>query len=192
MSDYPPLRGAAYTVQFPIFDASGAFLPGAVIASSRVRKDAGAINPSANAVAEIGEGLYDLTFSVAEMTADVLTAKIVSNGRPVFIRIETVVRQIKDLAFPAVSGRSLDVAASGQVHADPTDLLDLTDGIESGLTLRQAHRLEVAAAAGKLSGAVTGAPATVRVRNAVADTKDRIVANCDADGNRLSVTPDVT
>ena len=67
--------------------------------------------------------------------------------------------------------------------------LDRADAIETGLTPRQAHRLEVAAAAGKLAGAAT---TTVTVRNAIADSKNRITATVDADGNRTAVSTDVT
>lgn len=69
--------------------------------------------------------------------------------------------------------------------------LDRTDAIETGLTPRNAHRLEVAALAGKLSGASTGA-GTVVIRNAIADSKNRITAANDSNGNRTSVTVDLT
>lgn len=69
------------------------------------------------------------------------------------------------------------------------DVLDLANGIETGLTLRQAMRLLAAAEAGKLSGAAT---TTITIRNAVADTKARITATVDADGNRSAITWDVT
>lgn len=67
--------------------------------------------------------------------------------------------------------------------------LDRADAIEVGLTPRQAHRLEAAAAAGKLSGA---ASTSVVIRNAVADSKNRISATVDADGNRSAITVDLT
>ena len=67
-------------------------------------------------------------------------------------------------------------------------LLDEQD-IETGLTLRQALRVVAAASAGKVSGAET---TTIRFRNAQADTKDRIVATVDANGNRDAVTLDVS
>ena len=68
------------------------------------------------------------------------------------------------------------------------DLLDGQD-IEAGLTVRQALRLIGAALAGKISGA---SGTTVTIRNAVADTKDRIVATVDSDGNRTAITYDLT
>ena len=64
----------------------------------------------------------------------------------------------------------------------------LDDAIEGSLTLRQALRIILAAAAGKLSGAAT---TTVVVRDQ-ADTKNRISATVDADGNRSAVTVDGT
>lgn len=78
-------------------------------------------------------------------------------------------------------------ADAGQELADA--LLDRTNAIETGLTVRQAHRLESAAAAGKLSGAAT---TNVLIRNAVADSKNRIDATVDSDGNRTAITTDVT
>jgi len=81
-----------------------------------------------------------------------------------------------------------------QLAALPTDaenataLLDATNGVETGLTPREALRLTTAALAGKISGAET---TTVVIRN-TADTKDRITATVDADGNRTAITTDLT
>jgi len=69
-----------------------------------------------------------------------------------------------------------------------TALLDLAAGVETSWTLREAMRIILAACAGKLSGAGT---ATNTIRNP-GDTKDRIVATVDADGNRSAVTYDKT
>lgn len=80
----------------------------------------------------------------------------------------------------------LDALPTANENADA--LLDRSSGIETSITLRQALRLVLAASAGKLSGA---AGATVTIRN-VGDSKDRIVATVDADGNRTAVTTDVT
>lgn len=71
----------------------------------------------------------------------------------------------------------------------PVALLDLAAGVETGLTLRQAMRLLAAAAAGELSGAAT---TTIVIRNAVADSKDRITATVDSSGNRSAITVDLT
>ena len=70
-----------------------------------------------------------------------------------------------------------------------TELLDQAAGVETGLTVRGALRLALAALAGKLSGAGT---TTEIFRNSVADSKARITATVDASGNRTAITTDVT
>jgi hypothetical protein len=60
--------------------------------------------------------------------------------------------------------------------------------IEAGLNAEEAMRLIAAATAGKVSG---GASPTVTIRN-VGDTKNRIVASVDNDGNRTAVTYDLS
>ncbi len=67
-------------------------------------------------------------------------------------------------------------------------LLDRSAGIETGFTPRQAARIILASQGAKVSGAAT---TTVTIRD-VGDTKDRIVATVDADGNRTAVTLDAT
>jgi hypothetical protein len=59
---------------------------------------------------------------------------------------------------------------------------------EAGLTNREALRVILASAAGHLSGAPTG---PIAIRN-TANTKDRIVADVDGNGNRTGVTLDVS
>jgi hypothetical protein len=68
-----------------------------------------------------------------------------------------------------------------------TSLLDSND-IETGYSMREALRLILSSAAGKLSGAET---TTITIRN-VTDDKSRIVATVDSNGNRTSVTYDVS
>ena len=96
-----------------------------------------------------------------------------------------------------VGGNAVQHDGSGRVEATLTSsernsianaLLDLADAIESGYTLRESQRIQLAALAGKLSGANTN---TVAIRD-LNDTKDRITADVDARGNRTSVTLDKT
>jgi hypothetical protein len=63
-----------------------------------------------------------------------------------------------------------------------------TEVIETGMNAAQAMRLITAALAGELSGADTG---TVTIRNAVADSADRITATVDGNGNRTAITYDL-
>lgn len=80
----------------------------------------------------------------------------------------------------------LDALPTANENADA--LLDRAAGVETGLTPRQAFRLFAAALAGKLY--ISGN--TVTIRNAVADSKNRITATTDADGQRTAVTTDVS
>ncbi len=73
--------------------------------------------------------------------------------------------------------------------ATPDQMWDLPDGVETGLTPRQALRLAAAVLAGKISGAPTG---PIVIRSAVADDKERVTATVDASGNRTDVSTDVT
>lgn len=91
-------------------------------------------------------------------------------------------------ASPAAIGDQMTLSASER-DAIADAHLDRVNAIETGLTPRQAQRLQTAAAAGKLAGAAT---TTVTVRNAVADNKDRITATVDVDGNRTAVATDLT
>ncbi len=66
-------------------------------------------------------------------------------------------------------------------------LLDLTSGVETGWTVRQALRIMAAVLAGKSSGAGTG----TEVFRDVTDTKARVTATI-ADSNRTAITYDKT
>ncbi len=85
----------------------------------------------------------------------------------------------------AIDATALAASASDEI-ADA--LLDRADAIETGLTLRGALRIDTAALAGKVSGA---AGTSVAIRN-VGDTKTRISATVDADGNRTAITVDAS
>ena len=77
---------------------------------------------------------------------------------------------------------------SGERDSIAAALLDLAAGVETNRTLRQALRLILASAAGKLSGAATS---TVVIRD-TNDSKDRISATVTADGDRTAVTYDAS
>lgn len=72
--------------------------------------------------------------------------------------------------------------------ANATALLDASNGVETGYTLRQALKLMLASMAGKLSGAAT---TSVSIRD-ITDSKTRISATVDSDGNRTAFTYDLT
>lgn len=69
-----------------------------------------------------------------------------------------------------------------------SQILDAED-IETSMSVRQALRLIAAATAGKVSGA---SGTTITIRSAVADSKNRIIATVDGDGNRTALEYDLT
>lgn len=85
----------------------------------------------------------------------------------------------------------MEAEAGGATPLSPEglsiELLDNQD-IETGFSLRESMRLMLATLAGELSGAPG---TTITIRN-VGDTKDRIVATVDSNGNRSALTYDVS
>jgi hypothetical protein len=141
--------------------AVGSIADNAITALSIAANAIGASELAADAVAEIQSGLA---------TAAALASLVTTVG--------------------AAGAGLTEAGGTGDQLTDiPAAILDLAAGVETGLTLRQAMRLLLAAEAGKLSGAAT---TTITIRNAVADSKNRIVATVDADGNRSAVTYDLT
>jgi hypothetical protein len=93
---------------------------------------------------------------------------------------------VDDLPTNAELATALDPLPTAAENA--AALMDLSNGIETSITPRQALRLILAAAAGKLSGAAT---TTVTIRN-VGDSVNRITATVNSDGDRTAITYDLT
>jgi hypothetical protein len=185
-------------------------LPAALV-SGRMSSDAVAISGSTVAADNVEANIGDLDAAISTRATPAQVNTEVDNalntaipGTPTADSINERIKAIDD-KLPTGNISDFDESTDEVTLADDsltaakiaTDagteianaILDQSNGIETGLTLRQAQRLIAAAAAGKLSGAAT---TTILVRNAVADTKNRITATVDVDGNRAAVTTDVT
>ncbi|RUW25631.1 MULTISPECIES: hypothetical protein [unclassified Mesorhizobium] len=99
------------------------------------------------------------------------------------IKSDTGAIKAKTDNLPAAPAAVGDIPTANQ-NADA--LLDRASGVEAGMTPRQGFRLWSAALLGKANGLGTGT-AIFRDTN---DTKDRINASVDQDGNRLAVILD--
>jgi len=86
------------------------------------------------------------------------------------------------------AGLIATVSGSGVTEQDKLDIADRvwSEEVEGTFTTAQMQRLMAAALAGKVSGAPDG-PIHIRAIN---DSKERITATVDEDGNRLAVTVD--
>lgn len=92
-----------------------------------------------------------------------------------------------DIGLPTVNTTQIE-------GSDATDQIGdavWDEAVDGAVTARQSVRLANSANGGKLSGALTGSAGTVAIRD-LADTKNRIVSDFDADGNRTTVTRDLT
>ncbi len=102
-----------------------------------------------------------------------------------YIDTEVAAIKAKTDNLPASPAGVSDIPSANTI-ADA--MLDRSGAIETSITPRQALRLILAVAAGKVSGAATS---NITFRN-VGDTKDRLNATVDANGNRTAVTTDAT
>ena len=85
-------------------------------------------------------------------------------------------------------GAPVGASISADIAAAPATLLDQAAGVETNMTLRQGLRLFASALLGKASGLAT----TTAVFRDTNDTKNRISATVDSNGNRSAVTLDGT
>lgn len=132
----------------------------------------------------IGKTGYALSSAGIQAIWDALTSALTTVGSIGKLLVDNINATISSRA---AAGDAMTLT-SGERDSIATAHLDLADGVESGITVRQGHRINVAASGGKLSGAAT---TNILIRD-TNDTKNRINATVDADGNRTAVTLDVS
>jgi hypothetical protein len=90
--------------------------------------------------------------------------------------------------LPAITANWLTAAGTAADFGTEVAAAVLAAGDIDGYSLEEAHKLQLAALAGEVSGAAT----TTVVIRAADDSKARITATVDADGNRSALTLDET
>jgi len=123
------------------------------------------------------------------------TISFEDTGTPYQVRLEGANNNILDVANIIANVNIASTNSAGLIEVDTggsaaivaAAVMDDQD-IETGYSLREALRVILTATGGKVSGAGTS---TITFRN-VTDDKDRIIATVDNDGNRSTVTLDVT
>lgn len=148
-------------------------------------------------VALVGSGTLALASSNGAMSAGVegvasaslaISANATLGGIiPVIASAACAIAADCDLSAEA----NMEAAAGGPTELSPEglteELLDNSD-IETGMSMRESLRLMLAAMAGEISGAPG---TTITIRN-TSDTKNRIVATVDSNGNRTALTYDTS
>ncbi len=128
MAGWPPEKNATFTWFFVLRDADGDLVAGATALDVEFSIDGGAFVNVAGAEVDEGEGLYSCPITAAEMNGDVISliCKTSTGGvKTAAVVIYTSTRQIDDLAFPATTGRSIQVETDGMVHADIKEWLSI-------------------------------------------------------------------
>jgi hypothetical protein len=140
---------------------------------------------TANAMSHQADGHWSITPGASPWTDGDVSLEYAKSSADDHVPISRML----NVAYTLDADSSGNVTlGSGEYATIAGALLDLTSGVETSLTLRQALRLMVAAAAGKVSGADT---TTITFRN-IGDSKNRIVASVDIYGNRSAITTDLT
>jgi len=134
--------------------------------------------------ANMPTGFYEFHFHNDLFT----TADWVTMGFTGATDMATLTLEIQLTSFDLNTTSPAVTLTSAERDSIAAALLDLANGVETGVTLRQSERLKLSSLVGKLSGATT---TTVSIRD-TGDAKNRIVATVDANGNRTAVTLDAT
>jgi len=143
------------------------------------------VSETANAMTHQADGHWTITLTATPWNDGDVSLEYAKSAADVHVPTSRMLT----VSYTSDSDSSGKVSLSSTEHNSiASALLDLSNGVETSVTLRQAIRLMVAAAAGKVSGAATN---TITFRN-IGDSKNRIVATVDAYGNRSAITTDLT
>lgn len=161
-------------------------------AEIRISKNGAAEANSTGTVTEVAGGVYYYEATAAELD----TVGFIS-VRPVKTDVYGApsVAQVIALNLYDSSGGGLtylDATVSSRLptatYEGADAILDKANGVETGITLRQALRLLASVIGGRTTGSRTGVVVT---RN-LADTKNVVTATIDSSGNRTALTRDLT
>lgn len=143
---------------------------------------------SAGTATHVATGLFKYVLTAAECdTLGEVSIRLAKSG------VYNDVRTVNVVAFDPYTGSdlgltNLDTTVSSRSSHDVGDVWDAADGVETGMTPRQALRLMAAVLVGRTAGAGSG---TEVFRAAVADHKVRVTASITSN-NRTAVSSDAT
>jgi hypothetical protein len=149
--------------------------------SSRLASGSYSAPPSA---ASIRAEMDSNSTKLANLDATV-SSRLATSGYTAPDNADILLIKAKTDNLPASPAAVSDIPTAS---TNASTLLDFTNGVEGSLTVRQFFRLASAALFGKASGLAT---TTATYRNP-GDTKNRIVATVDGDGNRSAISLDAS
>ncbi len=121
MASWPPLKNFAFNLYVTIRDADGDPITTGTLSSVISLDGASAVAGPTPTFITSGEGQIEVALTSGNMNADAIIVHIKSDAagaKTAQATLYTVARQIDDLAFPVVSGRGIDVLATGEVGLD--------------------------------------------------------------------------
>ncbi len=131
------------------------------------------------------EGWYSVALTTGHtdtLGSLILKSHSAANHLPVWHEFTVLPATIYDAFIAGTGTFPVNNDAIADAH------LDRTNAIENSMTPRQALRVIASSVGAKSSG---GGTTTVTFRNAVQDSKDRIIATVDGSGNRSAITYDL-
>jgi hypothetical protein len=165
--------GTASAVKFTSTNANGLYLSSGAVNGLRI-----------DGITVSGFGEADLVAMAAD--TDEIQTELADGGRTDLLIDAIKVKTDNLPASPAAVGSAMTLT-SGERDSIATALLDLTDGVESGITLRKAQRAMAAILAGIVSGAGSGTEVFKALAAASGGTT-RVTVTVDSSGNRSAVT----
>lgn len=133
---YPIAQSTAITVPFFVHDVSGDAVTGLVDAgfTKRISKNGAAFAAMTVTITEMENGWYSIPLSATHSNTLGLLSVLFTHAssKQVNLQFRVHARLPDDLAFPTVSGRSLDVAATGEAGVDFGNILGTLDAADIG------------------------------------------------------------
>jgi hypothetical protein len=184
----PAKRGTAYVTYVALIDqASGKLFkanPTLAAGDVKVSIDGGTFNnlTTLPTVTPAAGKQVKVDLSAAEMTGDLITVLFSdvagAEWNDLFLKIETSARQLDELAFPTVPGRSIDVSPTGGVGIDwsnveaPTSVVALTNTTVSSSQVVSSVTGAVGSVTGNVGGNVAGSVGSVAANGITAASLD--------------------
>lgn len=173
---YPLKISTAITVPIFVHDSSGNGLTGIADGSftKRISKNGGAFAAMTVTISEMENGWYGVPVSTAHSdTAGILTLSFSASGAMrVNVQFRVHSRLPDDLAFPNVSGRGMDVDASGGVEVGAFQTGAITSAAFAAGAIDAASIATDAITAGKIAADAIGA--SELAADAVAEIADQV------------------
>ena len=142
---YPLKQSTAITVPFFAHSDNGDGVPGIADGSftKRISKDGGAFAAMTVTVTEMENGFYSLPLSTAHTdTTGILTISLSTSAKRVNLQFRVHARLPDDHAFPVVSGRGIDVDATGGAEITANQSVNVAQWLGSAPSALIAGRVD--------------------------------------------------